>query len=229
MASIADRIPAVIVRQVTTGRVLDDQGNYRVPTSVVITDPTRRTWAATGDKVVPVAMPLTLDSTGSGSLELPVTDQDGWINGATTVKDWTYTVTWTYSSGPPDTATFLLPASDTPLDLDSLVTVPTTDGKTVGVSIVSSIDGMTGDLSSAVFGGASGGYGVYEDPFNPGLYLPGGGTSNQTRIQVGGTFPVRGPEPGIRFWVAELDSNDSPPDSESDDGDFLVWPYTVTP
>ena len=113
MVDIRAQIPAVRVRGITVGRSIDDLGGLNVPVSVVVTDPAPRTWNVAGVgfgyRVKPQPMAVPLNSDTEGLLHLPVTSQDGWINGASVVKDRPYTVTWTYADKSTETKRFLLP------------------------------------------------------------------------------------------------------------------------
>ena len=124
---------------------------------VSITPSRALVWTATGTPILPKQEQIALDATGSGSIRLPCTDQDGFSDGAGhAVKDWTYTVECRLAGAPnPPASAFQVPSGPASMDLDLSVPVSSSTGVTVALPVVLSVNGQTGNVTIA--GGGGGG------------------------------------------------------------------------
>lgn len=101
---------AIRTARVVLGPFVDDTGE---PWSgeVTVTSSTPRVWAATGAVVAPRPVPVALGADGTATLDLPVTDQPGFTDGAgRALTGWTYTVDVALDGAPYARHTFALPS-----------------------------------------------------------------------------------------------------------------------
>ncbi|MFS0699080.1 hypothetical protein AB6N24_03805 [Cellulomonas sp. 179-A 4D5 NHS] len=101
---------AIRTARVVLGPFVDDAGE---PWSgeVTVTSSTPRVWAATGAVVAPRPVPVALTADGTATLDLPVTDQPGFTDGAgRALTGWTYTVDVVLDGAPYARHTFALPS-----------------------------------------------------------------------------------------------------------------------
>ncbi|MBB2922271.1 hypothetical protein [Cellulomonas cellasea] len=112
--------PVIRTAAVVVGPFVDDAG---APWSgeVTVTSSTPRVWTATGAVVAPRPVPVALADDGTATLDLPVTDQPGFTDGAgRALTGWTYTVAVALDGAPYARHTFALPsrvAADGPVRL----------------------------------------------------------------------------------------------------------------
>lgn len=138
---------------------------------VILTDPTGAAM------LVPGPIPVTLDGTGSFSIELPATDDtDLQPNG------WTYLVQAQFGQTKANPYSISLPAADSPVDLKSKApSVPVTSS----VVMVRSVNGTLPDASgNVVVSGGGGGGGGSVDSVN-GVSPDGSGNVTITAATVG--------------------------------------------
>lgn len=160
-------LPAgIVTRTVTFGAYLHPALGTPLEGGLTFTPATSLVWSATGDVIARVPFTVKLVD-GAGSIDLPVTDQAGFTNGAggAAVTDWEWIVKRTLHGLLPgdvgydltEEFSFLLPAGG-PVDMDSsLVSVPTTGGTAVAIPVVQSVDGQPPDPSGNVNTGAGAG------------------------------------------------------------------------
>lgn len=111
---------AIRTARVVLGPFVDDAGEPWTG-EVTVTSSTPRVWAATGAVVAPRPVPVALTADGTAALDLPVTDQPGFTDGAgRALTGWTYTVDVVLDGAPYARHTFALPsrvAADGPVRL----------------------------------------------------------------------------------------------------------------
>ncbi|MGW6132548.1 hypothetical protein ACWFNE_21180, partial [Cellulomonas sp. NPDC055163] len=102
--------PVIRTAVVVVGPFVDDAGEpWRG--EVTVTSSTPRVWAATGAVVAPRPVPVVLAADGTATLDLPVTDQPGFTDGAgRALTGWTYTVDVVLDGAPYARHTFALPS-----------------------------------------------------------------------------------------------------------------------
>lgn len=150
--------------EVRFGAFTDFQGNP-VSGSVTFTPSRSLIWVATGVPILSSSMKVDLDSSGSGSINLPYTDQPGFSNGAgQTVVNWTYRAVFSLGGvDNPPPVSFQVPSGPLSMDLDLVTPMASSTGVTVALPSVLSVNGQTGNVT--VSGG--GGSGITVSPTAP--------------------------------------------------------------
>lgn len=116
--------PDVITAELTYGPLTDFVGDDAPATSVTITADADLVWAETGQPLL--RSPLPIPPGLSGSIELPATDQPGFITADGVVTGWTYTARMRVQGQTDRTVTFQLPTlglSGQVFDLDTMIAV----------------------------------------------------------------------------------------------------------
>lgn len=143
---------------VTFGTALSWQGNA-ASVSVVVTPTHDLVWAATGQPLISFRESVAAAPGVPGQVVLPVTDQNGFINGAgQTFKNWAYTIDITYSyGGETHTARKAIQPviGQSVIDLDLIPDGTVTAGVSAVIPPVISVNGQTGAVTVAGGGGGS--------------------------------------------------------------------------
>lgn len=149
-------LPAgITTAELTYGQTVDFTGT-ELSLDLVIVPSIPLTWKATGVRLETFGMARTAAPGVAGSIALPHTNQTGFAddNGADVV-DWHYVATGQYKRGDEATAQFVkpfqLPTGQTTVDLDRIATGVLTPLSAAPTAVVTSLAGITGDITEAEF------------------------------------------------------------------------------
>lgn len=135
-----------------------------VAASMVITPTHDVVWKVTGQRLVSFPMSAAATVNHPGSISVPCTDQSGFADGAgNDFANWAYIVRVTYTgSGGTETVTknWQPVLGQATVDFDLIPSGSLTPGISAPSAVVTSVNGLTGDVTIAAGGGGGGGSGL---------------------------------------------------------------------
>jgi hypothetical protein len=135
---------------VTVGPYLDHEGTPLKGTVTFTPSASPLVHAASGTALIRSAVTIELGR-GKGEVVLPATDQTGIVSGSTSIRNWTYEVTFRFRNAvSPAPVNIALPAAQSAVDLDLLVPTEGSTGVIVARPAVTSVNGQTGNVVIAL-------------------------------------------------------------------------------
>jgi hypothetical protein len=201
----------IVTKTVHFGPFLDD---YGVPFSgsVSVVADTDKIWEATGTPIYARTKTLQLDAAGTTEFELIAVDQPGFTDGeGNDISDWTYTATVQLegrANSGADIRGFQVRTTDpADIDFDLLVPVPTSGGITIAASVVTSVNGATGDVTvtgSGLTAGTAAGQTIIWDPATGG----GAWVIGRAVVQIGNASarPATGAFNGSMYYAGDTET-----------------------